>query len=290
MSQQYLLCTDLDRTLLPNGKQKESGNARHYFERVSAFPDVTLAYVSGRDSILVKQAVEQYMIPAPDFAVCDVGTTIYCVGEGGWDMLEDWHHSIASDWNGYPHSAMASLFADIDVLQLQEWENQNTFKLSYYVAISHDRVSLLEDMETRLYDAGVKANLIWSIDEEKETALLDVIPASATKKHAINFLQSLKGIPDTKTLFAGDSGNDLPVLISSIPSVLVANATEEVKQEATLLSRSLSTGDALYIATGGYQGMNGNYSAGILEGLSYYYPDLAERLEEFLNISDENKV
>ena len=77
------------------------------------------------------------------------------------------------------------------------------------------------------------------------------------------------------TLFAGDSGNDLDVLMSDIRSVLVANADAETKQRAAKASA-----DALYVAKGGYLGMNGNYSAGILEGAAHYWPEVDKWLRE----------
>jgi hypothetical protein len=74
------------------------------------------------------------------------------------------------------------------------------------------------------------------------------------------------------TVFAGDSGNDLPVLSSGLRAVLVANATDEVRDEARQLSAARGTGDTLYLAQGGFMGMNGNYSAGILEGVAHFLP------------------
>jgi hypothetical protein len=38
--------------------------------------------------------------------------------------------------------------------------------------------------------------------------------------------------------------------------------------------------DTLYVAQGGYLGMNGNYSAGILEGLAHYWPEVDTWLRE----------
>lgn len=43
-----LICTDLDRTLIPNGPQPESPKARALFRRLVSREEVTLAYVSGR--------------------------------------------------------------------------------------------------------------------------------------------------------------------------------------------------------------------------------------------------
>jgi hypothetical protein len=80
-------------------------------------------------------------------------------------------------------------------------------------------------------------------------------------------------------MFAGDSGNDLPVLASNIPSVLVANATGEVREDAVARARNAGNGEFLYLAKGGFLGMNGNYSAGILEGVFHFQPGLADWIE-----------
>ena len=76
------------------------------------------------------------------------------------------------------------------------------------------------------------------------------------------------------TVFAGDSGNDLDVLSSPIHAVLVANAGDDVRAAARSAPQS-----SLYMARGGYLGMNGNYSAGILEGLAHYLPDVDDWLK-----------
>jgi hypothetical protein len=82
------------------------------------------------------------------------------------------------------------------------------------------------------------------------------------------------GHDETTTLFAGDSGNDLEVLVSPIPSVLVANGHPEVREQALRLAAANGQADRLYCARGGWSGMNGNYSAGILEAIAHFRPDL----------------
>jgi hypothetical protein len=84
------------------------------------------------------------------------------------------------------------------------------------------------------------------------------------------------GFSLANTIFAGDSGNDLAVLASPIRSVLVANASDAVRQEARQLALNMGEIDALYIAKGGLLQMNGNYSAGILEGIVHYMPETRE--------------
>jgi len=65
---------------------------------------------------------------------------------------------------------------------------------------------------------------------------------------------------------------------SVVPSVLVANAAQAVRAEAVQRASAMGNERALYLARGGYLGMNGNYSAGILEGVNYFYPEFAAGL------------
>jgi hydroxymethylpyrimidine pyrophosphatase-like HAD family hydrolase len=174
---------------------------------------------------------------------------------------------------------MHSLFSSSLLLKLQEDTKQNTYKLSYYVPLEADHEALMSDMHSTLVKNKIRASLIWSIDELADTGLLDVLPASANKRHAIEFLMKQLGFDLSNTVFAGDSGNDVAVLTSPIRSVLVANASSDVRDEAKQLALNLGEMDALYIAHGGFLGMNGNYSAGILEGVAHYMPETADLID-----------
>ena len=267
-----LLCSDLDRTLLPNGPQPESPGARERFTAVAERPEVTLVYVTGRHRVLVQQAIDNYCLPLPDYVIGDVGTSLFAVTEDGWELRQDWQEEIAPDWAGLRHADIHALLADIRSLRLQPTAKQNTWKLSYFVPLYADNVALLGEIGQRLERHAVNASLIWSVDEPAAIGLLDILPASANKLHAIEFLRSRNGFSYADTLFAGDSGNDLSVLASAIPAVLVANASPEVREAALREAAEQGHADALYIASGGYLGMNGNYSAGLLEGLVHFMP------------------
>jgi HAD superfamily hydrolase (TIGR01484 family) len=273
MKPDVFLCSDLDRTILPNGAQPESPQARPALRTVASHPQLMLAYVSGRHEQLLREAIQDYAIPQPDYAIGDVGTSIYRVKNDKWEALPDWAHAIAVDWNGAKHRDLRAMFADLDVLSLQETEKQNTFKLSYYTPVAFDRKGILEEMQQRLIRQHVEASLIWSVDEAAGVGLLDVLPASATKLHAVEFLMQLLEFNDANTVFAGDSGNDLPVLTSGkLQAVLVRNAHPDVVAEAREELAKIDATDKLYVAQGGFLGMNGNYSAGVLEGLAHFIP------------------
>ena len=275
-SPRLLLCTDLDRTLLPNGAQPESPMARRRFQALAADSELVLVYVTGRDRQRVERAINNYLLPVPDFVISDVGTNIYDLRQGGWQVWQQWQEEIAPDWDGFDHQRLSRLLSGFSDLRLQEFSKQNTFKLSYYVPLHVDRLTLVERLTACLQENRVNASLIWSVDEPAGIGLLDVLPNRATKLHAVEFLQTSLGIPLSQTLFAGDSGNDLPVLASSIPSVLVANAMPSVAQEALAAAEAAGHRNRLYLARGNFLGMNGNYSAGILEGVAHYHPELLE--------------
>lgn len=272
MTERILICTDLDRTLLPNGSAPESPQARPIFKRVVARPEVLLAYVSGRHKALVEQAIAEYDLPRPDFVIGDVGTTLYTVSEMGWVASEAWAADIAPDWAGYDHARLQAVLAGFSGLTPQEAAKQNRFKLSYYLPVDTDTARLLADMQTLLRAKGIRAELIYSVDEAERVGLLDVLPASATKFHAVEFLMKQLGMDLAHAVFVGDSGNDLPVMASAVQAVLVANASLDVRQEAQMLARQRGHETSLYQAKGGFLGMNGNYAAGILEGVAHYLP------------------
>jgi hypothetical protein len=279
MNTPLLVCTDLDRTLIPNGAEPESPHAREVFHALAALPDITLAYVSGRDQGLVRDAIHEYRLPLPDFVLGDVGSTLYACHGWDWRHWEAWEAHIAPDWAGRKREELAALLHDFPALQLQEESRQNTHKLSYYLDIAINHQWVLDEVKMRLAANGIRASLIWSIDEPANIGLLDILPARASKRHAIEFLMQRQGFGLENTVFSGDSGNDLPVLTSPIPAVLVNNASRELKTEALQLASMAGTAEVLYLAQGGFLGMNGNYAAGILEGIAYYHPDILAQLE-----------
>jgi hydroxymethylpyrimidine pyrophosphatase-like HAD family hydrolase len=160
----------------------------------------------------------------------------------------------------------------LNELRLQEQQKQNRFKLSYYVPIMCNKEKLEQEITSRLKAEGVNATLVWSIDSVLSIGLLDILPAAATKQHAIEFLMQELAFGKHNTIFSGDSGNDVSVMASAIKSILVANATDEVRHDVVREAKASGNADAIYLAKGGFNGMNGYYSAGILEGVVHYLP------------------
>lgn len=272
-----LLCTDMDRTVIPNGYQAEHPDARKRFRELCDLPQVQLVYVTGRHLQLVRQAIDDYRLPMPGCAITDVGTRIYQQTEGQWREILSWQDQIAPDWGGKTHAQLERALAGIEELILQEEVKQNDFKLSYYLPLDVNQKAIAERIESRLTELGVDASLVWSIDEPQQVGLLDLLPRNATKMHGIEFLYQYLGIEREEVIFAGDSGNDLSVLGSSIRSIVVANAELEVKQQALQLAGGNGWPETLYLAR--EEGpLGGNYAAGVLQGVSHYAPLIVNKV------------
>ena len=279
MNNNILLCSDMDRTILPNGDQDESPQVRSVLRLLVERPEIHLAYVSGRDKRLIQQAITEFDLPLPDYAVGDVGTTIYELTGSNWNPWEAWFEEIAKDWNGLDREDLSGFLKEFDDLTLQEPEKQNRFKLSYYTDENIDGRQLVDQMQQHLSKQNLRCRIIWSVDEQRGLGLVDVLPQRASKLHAIRYLMDQKGYLKSRVVFCGDSGNDLNVLISDIQAVLVKNASEEVRREALESVAKNGRAETLYVAQGDFMGMNGNYTAGVLEGLAHFEPDVRPWIE-----------
>ncbi|MBF0156325.1 MAG: HAD-IIB family hydrolase [Magnetococcales bacterium] len=272
MAPRFLLCTDLDRTLLPNGPEAETPGVRQRFAALVNLPEIILAYVSGRDRDKMEQVVAEYALPRPDWAITDVGATLWNIDEGAWKRDRGWETHLAGQWHPGDRESLARRLEGITPLELQEENRQGRFKLSYYIPPLADPEPLLTTLRERLDPVGIGYHLIASTDEVLQLGFLDVMPPDGSKHGAVEFLRTRERFDPDRVLFAGDSGNDLDLLASPIPAVLVANAEASVRHRVVTKARSNNTLSALCLASGRF-GMNGCYAAGILEGLAHFHPE-----------------
>lgn len=278
MSDRLLLCTDMDRTVIPNGRQPENRKSREQFRQLCRLSSVCLVYVTGRHLQLVIEAITKYNLPQPGYAITDVGTKMYQRAQGAWNEMFTWQDLISRDWQGRTHFQLQNALCKVSCLSLQEDSKQSDLKLSYYLPLDANSQKVLLEIEGRLAQMGVEASVIWSVDEPEQVGLIDILPRNATKLHAIEFLQQhLRYEPD-EIVFAGDSGNDLPVLGSSVRSILVANAESGIKDQAVQLVEQNGYPETLYIAKQENYSLGGNYAAGVLQGVAFFAPHITEKL------------
>lgn len=196
-----LVCTDLDRTLLPNGPQEESPEARPAFAALAGDPRVRIAYVTGRSIRLTEEAIEEYRVPLPDILIADVGTTICSWGQGIWRHDAGWETLLGRDWQQTDSGGLADLLRGLPGLHIQEEDRMTRFKLSYYAEADVDQEHLTRFIKAILAEQGIQASIIWSHDEVADQELLDILPASADKYQALQFLRQQMGYSLKEMLF-----------------------------------------------------------------------------------------
>jgi len=280
MTDSILICSDLDRTLIPNGTQAVSSGALEVFSELCQLSHIQLCYVTGRNLNLTTKAIADYKLPSADFLICDVGASAYYYQDNKYIVDLSWRNEIESDWNGMDINLIHELLDDIDDLIIQESHNQSMYKLSYF---SHSKPEKqITEINKRLSLISININIISSYDEVKKQYLIDILPKSVSKLHAINFLMEKNGDTYDNTVFCGDSGNDMDVFLSGIPSIIVNNAHQDVIDQIQAHEKSGSAIN-LYKAKGDFNNLNGNYVSGILEGLSHYHAELKLDIEKIIN-------
>lgn len=262
-----ILATDLDRTLLPNGKWEADEDAIQLFNDLTMQQDVLVVYVTGRNLNLTQQAIEEYGVRHPDILCGDVGTTIRKFENGEWHFEEDWSTHVKKMSPNWDARGIKEAVEGIEGMREQEAEHLNPFKQSYYV--NHTRKEeILEEVDRRVKGKFDEV-IVYSFDSQDGKGLIDFLPKSATKQTALEFVATNYGVDKGEVVFCGDSGNDIFPLTAGFKGVLVRNADEQLVQkvrEAMQENQNLKA----YFAKGDFKGLSGYYTSGVIEGASHY--------------------
>jgi len=262
-----ILATDLDRTLLPNGHWPPDEGAIELFNRLTRQKALLLVYVTGRNLTLTEAAIRDFGVRHPHVLCGDVGTTIRRFDTDHWRMDDGWSALVRRASPRWDAGRVREAVAAIDGLQEQEAEHQNPFKQSYYA--DHDRrAAILAQVDEAVRDRFDEV-IVYSYDSQDDKGLLDFLPASATKRTALEYVAADAGVSHDDVVFCGDSGNDIEALTAGFRGVLVRNADEQLVAEVhEAMDRDPSL--SVYFAEGGYGGLSGYYTSGVLEGAHHY--------------------
>ena len=262
-----ILATDLDRTLLPNGSWEADEEAIDLFNRLTERHGVLVVYVTGRNLALTENAIREYGVRYPDVLCGDVGTSIRKYRNGEWTFDEGWIAHVRRASPRWDAAAIRAAASGIEGTREQESEHLNQFKQSYYV--EHDR----NDEVLKAVDERVKGRfdevIVYSFDSQDGKGLLDFLPASATKQTALEYVAEEFGAAREDVVFCGDSGNDIFPLTAGFRGVLVRNADEQLVRN---VEAAIAGNPALnvYFARGDFNGLNGYYTSGVIEGAYHY--------------------
>ena len=242
----YLLVSDLDGTLL--GDEDALQRFRQWIE--PRRPGIGLAYASGRNVDRILQSIHATVLPAPDAVIGEVGSDIRIFPS--LEPVDGWNELIEDGWDA---ERIRELMAEEPDLEYQPDKHQSEHKVSYWLEDASEQ--RLEELEQTLREAGIKVNLIYSSSRD-----LDFLPAGVDKGAAAEHLARQWNIEPDRVLVAGNSANDAALLERGFREIVVANAHDELIEQAE--------GEA-YIA-------DEPYAEGVRQGLKHWIgSELARR-------------
>jgi sucrose-6F-phosphate phosphohydrolase len=262
-----ILATDLDRTLLPNGHWEADSEAIGLFNTLTEQHNVLVVYVTGRNLDLTEQAIQRYGVRHPHVLCGDVGTSIRKYQNGAWHFDEGWVAHVTHASPKWDAAAIKAAVSDVAGIREQEAEHLNPFKQSYYV--EHDKSDEILSRIDSLVKGRFDEVIVYSFDSQDGKGLLDFLPASATKQTALEYVAEAHATAKQDVVFCGDSGNDIFPLTAGFQGVLVRNADQQLVDN---VKQAMQANPKLkaYFATGGFKGLNGYYTSGVIEGAYHY--------------------
>ena len=214
-ARRFTLATDLDGTFLGG---TDAARARLYEWIETNRDSIGLIFVTGRDPDFIMQMCREQGLPWPEYVVGDVGTTIAKVrADGQVDPIPALEADIANRWADQGAAVRAAL-SNAAGLTLQPTEFR--YRVSYDLArdaYDHAAQRKVEDM-----------GLDWLISDDR---FFDVLPKGVSKGPSIKRLISHLRIPPARVLCAGDTMNDLSMLISGLNAVAVGNSEPALVQK-----------------------------------------------------------
>ena len=229
-----VLATDLDGTLIPLEGVPEN---RDDLQRLRTFllnSEICIIFVTGRHIDSVQVAIAENNLPVPEFIIADVGSSIYrrananASQETQWEHLADYQSLLDTKLNGQQRAEMQRIACGQSGVRLQEQEKQGRHKLSFYVdAANLNNVG--DEISAAISKKGNQFSMICSTDPFNGDGLIDILPAGVSKAFALNWLLKQQKIASSEAIFAGDSGNDYAAMIGGFNTIVVGNASDELR-------------------------------------------------------------
>ncbi|OSP56615.1 HAD-IIB family hydrolase [Pseudoruegeria sp. SK021] len=221
-TRQFTLATDLDGTFL-GGTDADRQRLYRWIEAHRS--SVGLIFVTGRDPDFITELVRSGQAPRPDYVVGDVGTTIAQVAEDATvHPIPALEADISQRWNDSAEAVRAAL-ADHPGLTLQPTAFRH--RVSYDLHPDHFDRKSIETVRDMDLDHLISDNRYF-----------DVLPRGVSKGPSLLRLLAHLEVPQAQVLAAGDTMNDLTMLICGVPAVAVGGSEapllDAVRDHATV--------------------------------------------------------
>lgn len=203
-----VLATDLDGTFLGGS----DADRDHLYQWLDNNRDtVGLIFVTGRDPKFIQDLCGSGRIPWPDYAVGDVGTTIAHVDPAtGLTPIAALEADIAATWGD---------LGDAVRDRLQGHPGLTLQPTAFRYRVSYDMVpDQFDDSAVQIVE-DLGADVLMS-----DNRFFDVLPRGISKGPSLLRLIDHLGVDRDRVIAAGDTLNDLSMLVAGIPAVAVGGS------------------------------------------------------------------
>lgn len=204
----FILATDLDGTFL-GGSEFERRALYDWIEENRR--TIGLIFVTGRDPEFIGDLTAGD-VPAPDYVVGDVGTTIAHFDNGRVEPIPALEAEIAAAWDEAGARVREALEGHPG-LELQQTE------FRYRVSYDYDPSAYEAGAEERIRRMGLDVLI-------SDDRYFDVLPSGISKGPSLRRLVHWLKVEEHRVLAAGDTLNDLSMLVSGLPAVAVGNSEQ----------------------------------------------------------------
>ncbi|OLZ09677.1 HAD family hydrolase [Sulfobacillus thermosulfidooxidans] len=203
-----VLATDIDGTLIGHGGEQA---VRDY---LLAHPELGVIYLTGRTLNNACSIITRYGFPTPLAIATDVGADIYWGPH--FEVDEYWAFEQRRHWSPRRlRTALSEVSGVIYRGRSSHWR----------VAFELQDPSLLPVVKSYLTQHHLTVRMLWHPNESR----LDILPCTALKSRALQYILRRIGIKSQNCFVAGDAENDGDMLVNHYPGVLVANGDASVR-------------------------------------------------------------
>ena len=215
-----VLATDLDGTFLGGTLQ----DRQRLYSWIEGRRDrMALIFVTGRDPGFIGDLCESGEVPAPDYVVGDVGTTIARFADGVVHPIPELEAPIIRSWHGKPDLVRTRLAA-IRGLWLQAAPFRHRLSYQYDDRFDPESLSVLD---------GLDVDILIS-----HGCFVDILPKGISKGPSLLRLLSHLKLPSDRVLVAGDTMNDLSLFQTGLHGAVVGGAEAELLAATQNLPRA----------------------------------------------------
>ena len=245
-----LICTDLDGTLLRNDKtiSEENSEAIEYFKREGGY----FTFVTGRMYFTARRLYDMVKPNAPIGCINGGGIYDYEQEKYLWSMIlpEGARELVGAVYDAVPSAgiqlnALDAIYfcRDNDAMYHFRKRTGATFLQGDYrtVDVPVGKVVFGDEPENISKIAEVLSNHPRSAEFDyirSEKTLYEILPKGSSKGNLLIKLAEILGVDARKTVAIGDYNNDVSMIRAAGVGVAVANAVEEAKAVADIVTVS----------------------------------------------------